>query len=79
MSGAPSDSIGFEADIKPLFREGDRKAMLAAFDLWSLADVSTHADAILRVVKDGSMPCDMTWPADQVAVFRSWLDAGKPA
>jgi hypothetical protein len=79
MSGPASDSIGFDADIKPLFREGDRTAMLSAFDLWSHADVSTHADAILRVVATGTMPCDMVWPAEQVAVFRRWLEGGKPA
>jgi hypothetical protein len=79
MPDPTSASIGFETDIKPLFREGDRQAMLGAFDLWSHTDVSAHADAILRAVDDGSMPCDMTWPAEQVAVFRSWLDAGKRA
>ena len=39
--------VGFEAQIKPLFREGDRDAMQAHFDLWSYGDVSEHADAIL--------------------------------
>jgi hypothetical protein len=79
MPGSRPDPIGFEADVKPLFREGDRTAMLSAFDLWSHADVSTHADAILRAVRTGAMPCDMVWPAEQVAVFRRWLEAGKPA
>ena len=79
MSGAASDHLGFEADIKPLFREGDRASMLFAFDLWSHADVSAHADAILRAVASGSMPCDMEWPSEQVAVLRRWLEAGKPA
>jgi hypothetical protein len=79
MPGPAPDSIGFDADIKPLFREGDRTAMLTAFDLWSHDDVSSHADAILRAVATGSMPCDMVWPAEQVAVFRRWLEAGKPA
>jgi hypothetical protein len=41
----------FESDIKPLFREADRDAMIAAFDLWSFADVKANADAIL-----GEMP-----------------------
>ena len=40
MSGT-SEPIGFKIDIKPLFREGDRKAMLSAFDLWSHADERT--------------------------------------
>jgi hypothetical protein len=25
------------------------------------------------------MPCDGAWPADRIAVFRQWIDAGKPA
>jgi hypothetical protein len=30
--------------IKPLFRDSDRAAMLAVFDLWSLDDVRSNAD-----------------------------------
>jgi hypothetical protein len=54
-SAAP---ITFEQHIKPLFRERDRDAMRFSFDLWSLEDVSTHADAILRRLDAGTMPCD---------------------
>jgi Ferritin-like len=68
----------FEGDIKPLFREGDRNAMRFAFDLWSPDDVSTHADAILGRLEAGTMPCDGAWPAERVAVFRRWIEAGKP-
>jgi hypothetical protein len=70
--------VSFETDVKPLFREGDRTSMLSAFDLWSYADVSEHADAILRAVATGAMPCDSEWPPEQVAVIRRWLEAGKP-
>jgi hypothetical protein len=73
------EPIGFEQHIKPLFRERDRDSMRASFDLWSLEDVSTHADAILDRVDAGTMPCDGAWPAERVAVFRRWIDAGKPA
>ena len=55
----------FEDDIKPLFREGDRNAMRFAFDLGSLDDVSTNADAILDRLEAGTMPCDGAWPAEQ--------------
>ena len=40
-------ALSFAADIKPLFREGDRAAMKFAFDLWDHDDVAAHADAIL--------------------------------
>ena len=69
----------FERDIKPLFRERDRSAMRFAFDLWSHDDVSSHADAILGRLEAGTMPCDGPWPAEPVAVFRQWIDGGKPA
>ena len=70
-------NIGFEADIKPLFREKDRDSMRRAFDLWSYADVAAHADAIAGRLSDGSMPCDGKWPEDKVTLFQRWVDEGK--
>ena len=78
-SAMEDEPMHFEQDIKPLFREGDRHAMRFAFDLWSLDDVSTHADAILSRLEAGTMPCDGAWPAERVAVLQRWIDAGKPA
>ena len=73
------EPIGFEQHIRPLFRERDRDSMLFTFDLWSLDDVSTHADSILDRLDAGTMPCDGAWPAERVGVFRTWIEAGKPA
>ena len=73
------EPIHFDEDVKPLFRERDRDSMRFAFDLWSLDDVATHADAILDRLEAGTMPCDGAWPTERVAVFRRWIDAGKPA
>ncbi len=78
LSG-PDEPLHFEEDIKPLFRDRDRDSMRFAFDLWSLDDVSTHADAILDRLEAGTMPCDGAWPAERIAVFRGWIDAAKPA
>lgn len=72
------ESPSFTAQIKPLFREGDRRSMQFRFDLWSYDDVSTHADAILGQLQAGTMPCDGAWPADQVALFVRWVESGKP-
>jgi len=69
----------FEHDIKPLFRERDRGAMMSAFDLWSHDDVIANADAILDQVRSGGMPCDSAWPSDQVVLFERWVQAGTPA
>jgi hypothetical protein len=77
-ASGPDEPLHFEENIKPLFRERDRDSMRFAFDLWSLDDVSTHADAILDRLEAGTMPCDGAWPPDRVAVFREWIDAGKP-
>jgi hypothetical protein len=69
---------GFETDIRPLFREGDRESMESHFDLWSHDDVSEYADAILARLEEGSMPCDGAWPEEQVELFRGWVESGKP-
>ena len=69
----------FAADIKPLFREGDRAAMKFAFDLWDPNDVAAHADAILAAVEEGAMPCDQAWPEADVDKLRSWIARGKAA
>lgn len=69
--------LSFEKDIKPLFRDKDRESMSKAFDLWSYADVSSHADAILGQVAAGTMPCDGAWSPDRVELFRRWSETGK--
>ena len=69
----------FDDDIKPLFRESDRTAMLSAFDLWSLDDVTSNSARILAAVESGSMPCDEQWPDEQVDLLRRWIDSGTPA
>jgi hypothetical protein len=68
----------FERDIRPLFTERDRAAMRWSFDLWETASVRQHADAILEQVAAGRMPCDVAWPAERVALFRRWVQAGSP-
>ena len=52
--------------------------MLRHFDLWSYDDVSRLADPILVRLRDGSMPCDGSWPEAQVDLFQRWADNGKP-
>jgi Ferritin-like len=79
QGSSPEEPLHFEERIKPLFRERDRDSMQFAFDLWSVDDVSTHADAILERLEAGTMPCDGAWPAERIAVFRQWIEAGKPA
>ncbi len=74
----PASEISFDADIKPLFREKDRDSMRSAFDLWSYADVKTHAAGISEHLKNGSMPCDGAWPSERVELFERWIQQGEP-
>jgi hypothetical protein len=69
-------SPSFERDIRPLFREKDHDSMLGHIDLWSYSDVQARRDAILKRLRDGTMPCDGPWPQDRVAVFQRWIDSG---
>jgi hypothetical protein len=74
LATAEPPKLGFEADIKPLFRDKDRNAMRRAFDLWDYSDVVAHAAAIGKQLSDGTMPCDGRWPAERVALFEQWVD-----
>jgi CDGSH-type Zn-finger protein/truncated hemoglobin YjbI len=77
----PGDDVelSFERHIRQLFRAQDRNSMKFVFDLWAVADVQQHADAILHRLANGSMPCDGAWPPEKVAVFSRWIEAGRPA
>jgi CDGSH-type Zn-finger protein len=76
---AADEPVRYEKHIKPLFRARDRQSMLFAFDLWSYDDVRTHADAILERVRNGTMPCDSSWPAERVDTFQRWITGGTSA
>ena len=58
MNTGGEGELSFEQDVKPLFRERDRSAMLnvAKFDLWKREDVAEHSDAILGTLEAGSCP-----------------------
>lgn len=71
-----TETLGYEDDIKALFRESDRKRMEFAFDLWSYDDVKENAEAILERLEEGDMPCDGAWPDEQVGLFRRWIEQG---
>jgi hypothetical protein len=68
--------LGFEADIRPLFRESDRLEMDFVFDLWSHDDVTANAERILERLEDRTMPCDAPWPDERIRLFRAWIDGG---
>jgi hypothetical protein len=72
-------SLSFATDIKPLFREHDRRSMESHFDLWSYADVRAHASDILERLQNGLMPCDGGWPLERVQIFKRWVESDEPA
>jgi hypothetical protein len=76
---AAGESISFERDIKPLFRDRDHASMKFFIDLWSYDDVARESDAILERLRDGSMPCDGSWDEARIGLFQSWVDGGKAA
>jgi hypothetical protein len=75
-------ALSFAADIRPLFREGDVRCMAGAgvaLDDPAWMCVAANAQEVYKAVEGGSMPPDAPWPADRVALFKSWMDAGCPA
>ncbi len=50
-----------------------------AFDLSSSDDVKENAEDIYDRLANGTMPCDRAWAAEQVQLFRAWIDAGAPS
>jgi hypothetical protein len=73
-----SDGVGFERDIRPLFRDKDVESMSSAFDLSSYEAARANAARILATVAEGSMPCDGPWPAERLELSRGRVDAGCP-
>jgi hypothetical protein len=75
-------NIGFEEDIKGIFRQDDRDCMLAnsfpQFDLFDWQSVRGAAQRILQRLESGDMPPDGPLPADVIARFRNWIEDGSP-
>jgi hypothetical protein len=69
----------FAQHVKPQFRQRDRDSMRFAFDLWSHAEVGTHAERIVERLSAGTMPCDGAWPPARVDLLERCVAAGRPA
>jgi hypothetical protein len=68
----------FAHDVRPLFRDKDVEAMTFMLDLSDYDDVKENADDILATVEQGTMPCDLAWTTEQVAVLRQWMSEDFP-
>jgi len=77
------EPLSFATHIRPLFTETDIAHMSFALDLGNRDDVAKHADSILQVVTDGSMPPansgGVRWTAEMCDTFKRWKEAGCPA
>jgi hypothetical protein len=51
--------------------------MFGDFDLHRYEDVRDHADTIMARIENGSMPCDGSWPREQILTFGRWIEGGK--
>lgn len=71
-------ALGFATDIRPLFRDSpDVESMKRmGLDLSSYEEVKAKAESIYSRLDDGSMPCDESWPEEQVSLFKRWMDEG---
>ena len=74
---AADEPVSFGGHIRALFRPMDRDEMAFAFDLWNADDVRSNADEILERLREGTMPCDGAWSADNIELFGRWIATGK--
>ena len=75
-------ALSFAKDIRPLFREDDIECMKphgVELDDLKWMSVPGNAQSVYGTLADGSMPPGEPWPADRVALFKAWMDAGFPA
>lgn len=74
-------ALSFAKDIRPLFRDEDIQCMGGmgvALDDPAWMCVRANAESVYGTLADGSMPPDEPWPADNVELFKKWMDEGCP-
>jgi hypothetical protein len=69
-------AVSFADDIRPLFRDSDIEVMKEyGLDLSSYDAVRAQAISIYARLADGSMPCDVPWPVEQIELLKRWMDS----
>lgn len=72
-------NVGFEEDVKPLFRPEDQSCMIGfGLDLWNWTQVRSRALGIQQKIVDDEMPPDAPWPEAQKQLFDNWIRDGRP-
>ena len=69
--------LSFAQDIRPLFRDFDIEEMkYHSLDLSKYEVVRAQSADIYERLVDKSMPSDDSWPAENIAKFKQWMDEG---
>jgi hypothetical protein len=71
-------AVSFAQHIRPLFRDTPDVDSMKDYglDLSAYEEVKAQAAKILETLQNGSMPCDAPWAAEQVSLFRRWMEEG---
>jgi hypothetical protein len=70
-------ALSFAADIRPLFRDMDVKAMKPnGIDLSSYEDVKKRIPDIYARLSAKEMPCDGPWGESNMRKLKMWMDSG---
>jgi len=73
----PVGALSFEADIRPLFRDKDIRAMKPmGIDLSSCEDVKERAQDIYARISAKEMPCDEPWSDGDMRKLKEWMQSG---
>ena len=71
-----NDQVSFEADIKPLFREGDRSSMLSVSIVTRGRQPERRRDS--RPAERWHDAVRRRMAEEQVDLFQRWTEGGKP-
>ena len=78
MTGETDGPAGFETHIKPLFRERDQTGN-GPRSTSGPTTTSANTPMPSSRLREGTMPCDGSWPPAEVDRFQQSVESGKPA
>ncbi|MGK7875958.1 MAG: ferritin-like domain-containing protein [Xenococcaceae cyanobacterium] len=71
-------TLGYAADIRPLFRDFDVETLkqLDDVDLDNLVSVRANVEALQQRLESGTLPYDASWSPDRIDLFCRWVESG---
>ncbi|NET44492.1 MAG: hypothetical protein F6K15_22580 [Okeania sp. SIO2B3] len=72
-----SDGVGYNVDIRPLFRDFDVETLqqLDGINLNDVENVRANAEKLREGLNRGSLPYDACWSDDQIELFNRWIES----